>query len=217
MYLFHEKNLSPRTIKGYRSAISSTISASGSRHELSDSPELCALIRSFSLERPPQRKILPQWNLTLVLQCLMKAPFEPPLSASLRDWTFKTIFLTALATGKRRSELHALCHDSDHFKQNQEQTSLKLYPAIDFIAKSQALDTVTQPIKVNAFSLVGEGDPDRKLCPVRALLHYRRVTSSESIRKGRRKLFISYKPSFQKEVSKSTISSWIVKMIQTRL
>jgi hypothetical protein len=159
MYLFHEKKLGPRTIKGYRSAISSTISASGSRHELSDSPELCALLRSFSLERPPQRKILPQWDLSLVLQCLLKAPFEPIQSATLKNLTFKTIFLTALATGKRRSELHAMCFDSDHFKQNQEQTVLKLYPDISFIAKSQLLDTAAQPIKVNAFSLVGGGRP----------------------------------------------------------
>lgn len=214
MYLFHEKHLSARTVKGYRSAISSTISASGSRHELSDSPELCSLLRSFSLERPPERKILPQWDLSLVLQCLLKDPFEPIQSVTLKHLTFKTVFLTALATGKRRSELHAMCHDSNHFKQNQEQTAIKLYPDIAFIAKSQVLDTIAQPVKVNAFRLVGGEEPDKKLCPVRALLHYRKSTSSEAIRKGRRKLFISYKPSYRDEIAKSTISSWIVKTIR---
>ena len=40
VFLFQVKNLNPRTIKGYRSAISSTISACGSRTEFSDSQEL---------------------------------------------------------------------------------------------------------------------------------------------------------------------------------
>ena len=59
VFLFQVKNLNPRTIKGYRSAISSTISACGSRTEFSDSQELSSLIRSFQLERSPQRKVAP--------------------------------------------------------------------------------------------------------------------------------------------------------------
>ena len=77
MFLFHEKQLNPRTIKGYRSAISSTISACGSRTEFAHSAELASLIRSFQLERPPRRKVARQWNLSLVLQALVKPPFEP--------------------------------------------------------------------------------------------------------------------------------------------
>ncbi len=38
LFLFHEKGLNPRTIKGYRSAISSTISSCGSRTEFTNSP-----------------------------------------------------------------------------------------------------------------------------------------------------------------------------------
>ena len=49
VYLFKEKGLNPRTIKGYRSAISSTISYCGSRTEFANSAELCALIRSFQI------------------------------------------------------------------------------------------------------------------------------------------------------------------------
>ena len=60
----------------------------------------------------------------------------------------------------------------------------------------------------------GGENPDRKLCPFRALLHYRKVTSSPQLRKGRRKLFISYKPSKPDEIKKATISSWLVKLIK---
>ena len=59
VYLFQVKHLNPQTIIGYRSAISSMISACGSRTEFSDSQELGSLIRSLQLERPSQRKIAP--------------------------------------------------------------------------------------------------------------------------------------------------------------
>ena len=50
---------------------------------------------------------MPTWNLVLVLQKLTKAPFEPMRKASLKHLTFKTVFLLALGSGKRRSEIHA--------------------------------------------------------------------------------------------------------------
>ena len=213
VFLFQVKNLNPRTIKGYRSAISSTISACGSRTEFSDSQELSSLIRSFQLERPPQRKVAPQWNLSLVLQALLKPPFEPIAKCELKFLTLKTVFLVALASGRRRSELHALCFDSHHFRQNQDQSMVTLYPDLDFVAKTQALDAVAEPIKLKAFTSVGGADIDRKLCPVRSLLQYRKATAAPECRKGRKKLFISYKPSKSDEIKRATISSWICKLI----
>ena len=61
--------------------------------------------------------------------------------------------------------------------------------------------------------MVGVHDFDRWLCPVRSLLQYRKFTSASACRQGRKKLFISYKPSFTEEIKKATISSWIVKLI----
>ena len=57
-------------------------------------------------------------------------------------------------------------------------------------------------------------DPDRKLCPVRALLHYRKVTSNPDLRKGRRRLFVSYKLAKTDEIKRATISSWLAKLIK---
>ena len=51
--LFHDKRINLRTIKGYRSAIRSTISSSGSRTEFMDSYELRFSIRSFNIKRTP--------------------------------------------------------------------------------------------------------------------------------------------------------------------
>ena len=58
---------------------------------------------------------------------------------------------------------------------------ITLYPALDFVAKSQALDTATEPIKLKAFTLVGTEDLDRIFCPVRALLQYRKAIAPSVI------------------------------------
>ena len=92
--------------------------------------------------------------------------------------------------------------------------ALTFYPNLDFVAKSQELDSVPKPIKIQAFSAVGSQDFDRQLCPVRALLQYCKTTSFPGCRKGRNKLFLSYKPSNTDEIKKIPISSWIVKLIR---
>ena len=65
-----------------------------------------------STDRPKGRRGIPSWNLSLVLYQLTKAPFEPLKEASLKHLTFKTVFLLALASGKRRSEIHAWLHEN---------------------------------------------------------------------------------------------------------
>ena len=80
------------------------------------------------------------------------------------------------------------------------------------MAKSQSLEAVEEPVKIKAFT-ESIHDFDRRLCPVRSLLQYRKFTSASACRQGRKKLFISCKPSFTEEIKKATISSWIVKLI----
>ena len=43
---------------------------------------------------------------------------------------------------------------------------ITLYPALDFIVRSQALEAGAEPTKLKAFNLVDSADIDRKLCPV---------------------------------------------------
>ena len=50
---------------------------------------------------------LPKWNLSVVLNELTKAPFEPMKDTDLKHLTLKTAFLLALASGKRCSKIHA--------------------------------------------------------------------------------------------------------------
>ena len=116
MYLFEERKLQPSTIDGYRSAIADKLG--NSTLNISKDENLTRLLDSFHRDRPKGRRGVPSWNLSLVLHQLTKAPFEPIKEASLKHLTFKTVFLLALGSGKRRSEIHAwqnknIRHQSD--------------------------------------------------------------------------------------------------------
>ena len=110
IFLFLEKKCQISTIKGYKSMISNTLKfKTGNR--IGSNPVLSE-IRSFELQRPVQRSLTPKWDLSWVLVCLQKPPFEPLDKASKFHVTIKTAFLLALATAKRCSEIHALAMDS---------------------------------------------------------------------------------------------------------
>ena len=81
IFLFSEKKCQISTIKGYRSMISNTLKfKTGNR--IGSNPVLSELIRSFELQRPVQRSLTPKWDLSWVLVCLQKPPFEPLDKAS---------------------------------------------------------------------------------------------------------------------------------------
>ena len=57
------------------------------------------------MEAPIRSVTSPSWDLLKVLEFQKSPVFEPLHQASLRDLTRKTLFLTALASAKRVSEL----------------------------------------------------------------------------------------------------------------
>ena len=104
IFLFEEKKLAPVSVKGYRSAISSTLKHLSSVNFSSD-PVLSDIIKSMEFEKPVVSKAVPHWDLSLVLDCLKESPFEPMSSCSLKCLTQKTVFLIALASGRRDSDI----------------------------------------------------------------------------------------------------------------
>ena len=114
--LFKERNLKPSTIAGYRTAIADGLGVKG--EQISKSLELNRLLASFYRDKPVVNRSIPSWDLALVLHALTKQPFEPLGKASLKLLTFKTVFLLTLASGKRRSEVHAWTHSSLSYKEN---------------------------------------------------------------------------------------------------
>ena len=205
IFLFSEKKCQISTIKGYRSMISNTLKfKTGNR--IGSNPVLSELIRSFELQRPVQRSLTPKWDLSWVLVCLQKPPFEPLDKASKFHVTIKTAFLLALATAKRCSEIHALAMDSQHLRFNQSDGSVSLILKSGFLAKNQLPSVKPDPIVVPSLARICKWEhTDRLLCPVRARKFYLKMTSS--YRQNRTRLFLPIKGN--KDISKDTISRWI--------
>ena len=208
LYLFQDKKLQPGTIDGYRSAIADKLG--NSTINVSKDENLTRLLDSFHRDRPKGRRGIPSWNLSLVLHQLTKAPFEPLKEASLKHLTFKTVFLLALGSGKRRSEIHAWLHKN--IRHQSDWSKVSLYPSPSFLSKNQLAkegpDSVA-PVVVPALapSLDRSLKDDRSLCPVRALCYYLDRTSD--LRQNKELVFVSFKKGFDRDISPATISSWI--------
>ena len=182
--------------------------------DLSLDPAISSILRSYRLDSARTRNEVPSWNLSLVLSILSKPPFEPIKSINMKELTFKTVFLTALATGKRRSELHALFRKGLSWSEDKSSITLRVSP--EFVSKTQ-LSSGSGPISpiflrsLNDF--VGDLPDELNLCPVRAILAYYKRVKSEGLSRDKVKLFVSYKLGFHREIALPTISSWIKKTI----
>ena len=151
LHLFKERNLQPSTIEGYRTAIVDMVG--NDKLNISKDENLTCLLDSFHRDKPKGRRGVPSWNLSLVLHQLTKAPFEPLQKASLKHLTFKTVFLLALGSGKRRSEIHAWLYKNIRHQENWSQVSL--YPSPSFLSKNQLASLTILPGQ-------DQGPPERK-------------------------------------------------------
>ena len=133
MYLFEDRKLQPSTIDGYRSAIADKLG--NPSVNISKDENLTRLLDSFHRDRPKGRRGIPSWNLSLVLHPLAKAPFEPLKDASMKHLTFKTVFLLALGSGKRRSEIHAWQHKN--IRHQSDWSKVSLYPSPSFLSNKR--------------------------------------------------------------------------------
>ena len=208
LHLFKERKLQPSTIDGYRTAIADMVGNQGVN--ISKDENLTRLLDSFHRDKPKGRRGLPSWNLSLVLHQLTKPPFEPMRKASLKHLTFKTVFLLALGSGKRRSEIHAWLFKNIRHQDNWSQVSF--YPSPMFLSKNQLAKegpASVAPVVIPALapSLDKELKEDRSLCPVRALRYY--LDRTKDLRKGKDLVFVSFRKSFEKDIVPATISSWI--------
>ena len=154
----------------------------------------------------------PKWDLVLVLNSLLKSPYEPITSCTLKHLTHKTVFLVAFATAARINEIHAL--SADKVAHSHKWKSVTLEVRDDFVAKNQSPSdpncrSFTLP---SLYDFVDSSSPDRLLCPVRALRLY--LHKTQNMRKGKRNLFISFHRNKSNDISKNSISNWIKHVIK---
>ena len=210
LFLFSERKLAVGTIANYRSAIASTWAASGNQ-SLSTDVTIANLIRSFHSERPRPVNSVPAWSLSLVLDALRRPPFEPLSKIPLANLSHKTVFLVALASGRRRSELHAITDVGSGLVGRGQNYNLQL--DVRFLAKTERQNR--KDVKsINIPALPELEREERSLCPVRALQHYRTRTEAQRKASESKKFFVSYKQGFKGEITTQTISRWITSTVR---
>ena len=192
MYLYQDLNRRPSNIDGYRTAIVDTLGPTGLH--ISQSSDLNRLLSSFHRDRPKSSRNLPKWNLSVVLNELTKAPFEPMKDTDFKHLTLKTAFLLALASNLGQWQ------------------NVALFPSSNFIAKNQLARKGSQsvfPVAILALTTIVDRQfkKDRTLCPVWALRYY--LDRTKDLRGSRSLLFISFKKGHTSDIRPATLSSWL--------
>ena len=164
----------------------------------------------MELQRPRVTLVFPQWDLGIVLEALSKPLCEPLREASFKHLTLKTVFLLAMASAGRRSELQVLRFDQNYIQFKPKGAGVTLYFSPEFMRKNQKPNQVNDPWYIPAVP-TGKSVFGAPNCPVRALHYYHRhLTEHPELGKDKHRLLVPIKDNNAgKELSASTISSWI--------
>ena len=199
----------PWTIDGYRTDIVDTLGPAG--HHIAQCSDLNRLL---SRDRPKRSRNIPKWNLSVVLNELTKAPFEPMKDTDLKHLTLKIAFLLALASGKRHSKIHAWV--ANKVSNLGQWEKVALFRSSDFIAKNQLAREGSQSVSlvtIPALTTIVDRQfkQDRTLCPVQAPRYY--LDRTKDLRGSRSLLFISVKKGHTLDIRPATLTSWLKQTI----
>ena len=176
IHLRQDKGLSVSAVKGYCSALNSVLALKGL--DLAASREITTLLLSFARSVNPVELRPPAWDVSLVLQSLTGAPYEPLRTCEERFLAQKTLFLLALASAKRIGELHALSYRVSHTRDWGE---VSFAFVTGFVAKTQDPSSLAprfEGFTVPALPNARKNHNRRLLCPVRAVKVYLYRTAS---------------------------------------
>ena len=147
------------------------------------------MIVSMELQRPRVTPVFPQWDLCIVLEVLSKPPCQPLLEASFKHLTLKTVFLLAMASAGRRSELQALRFDQNYIQFKPKRGGVTLHFSPEFMRQNQKPNQVNDPWYIPAVP-TGKSEFGAPNCPVRALRYYHRHLTEHPEAGKDRRLFL---------------------------
>ena len=198
--LAHSKELSPKTILVYRNSLKLPL-LYGFSINTSDR-EFSLLARSQFLANPPPKKIIPAWNPNKVLSMFEQPQFSNSRATPSR-LLMKTLFLVALASGNRVSEIAAFSRAGSKILPGSKKATLAVHPG--FLYKNQTMDRTPPNIIINA--LLNPDKSPHRLCPVDALHHWLRLSEPW----GEDAVFIN--PKTRKKMNRGAVSLLLVTAI----
>ena len=214
-YLEHLSDvpLSHNTIMTHVSALSScTYGIEGLRVGIH--PLVSAWVRGHKICHPPVKLRVPPWDLPSVLVALGEDKFEPLRQADMEHLTYKTLFLVAVASARRISELHALSVQPPFLIENPLSFNLAVNPA--FLPKTNTQEALDSDIELRAFVPNPSSKFERilqRMCPVRALKIY--LERTREVRGQNRALFVHFIPAkAPRPISKATLSRFLTAAIR---
>nr|XP_020638367.1 uncharacterized protein LOC110073471 [Pogona vitticeps] len=214
LYLKHlfDLGLTLSTLKVYISAIVSFQPRDSESSRLFSHPTLKAFLKGLINIRPPTRPPVPQWSLTLVLQSLMKHPFEPMASCNAKFLSLKTLFLVVVTSARRASELAALRSDSPYLQFYKDKVTL--FPDVSVLPKVVTDFHLNQPISLPTLFPDPSSDVEKMLHSLdfrRVLAYY--VSRTKDFRKSERLFLCFFGPHKGCPASSSTLLRWLVSTV----
>ncbi len=200
------KGLEYNTLCVHRSAISKYhLGLDGQK--VGEHPQISKFMKGAFNVNPPKKVLLPCWDLQLVLEVLKKPPFAPLSSLSVKMLTLKTVFLLAITSARRCSELQALGRQSPFLRF--EKYGVRFRTVFGFLSKTTSVSHSGEEIFLPAFCKYV-----KELCVVRYVKKYLAVTSS-LISDSEDHLLVGFGASAKgRPVSPRTISGWLVRVIK---
>ena len=201
-----DSGLQYNTICIHRSAISRYHRGIGGT-KVGQHPMISQFLKGVFNAKPPSRILVPSWDLTVVLEALQRPPFTPLATSSLKFLTLKTVFLVAITSARRVSEIHSLGRNSPFARFERHLVCLNSLPG--FLSKNSNLHHLGAEIVLPCFCTYND-----LLCVRCILKHYIEVTNN-LVEVDTNRLFVSFGGgTLGKAVTCRTISSWLVRVIR---
>ena len=139
-----------------------------------------------------------------------REPFEPFQDSALRHCTLKTVFLVAITSAKRCSEIQVMGRADTYLRFEAGGVRVQHVPGL--LPKTATPFHLGQDIFLPVFRELEASN--KKLCVKRALERYITKTSS-LVQEGKQHLFMSFGgKKLGLPVSKRTVSGWLVRTIK---
>ncbi len=192
------------------------VAAIAARRELDEIPLgrhrlVSAFMRGARRLRPVRPTAVPSWDLSVVLEGLVTAPFEPLESASDRILTLKVVLLLALTSLKRVGDLQAFSVSETCMDFAPGLVKVTLRPRPGYIPKVLSTSFRSQVVTLHSFHpppfASSEDERLHMLCLVRALKLY--VDRSKVWRKSPQLLICFGAGRRGLATSKQRISHWV--------
>ncbi|KAE8598289.1 hypothetical protein XENTR_v10016787 [Xenopus tropicalis] len=202
------KGLSLGSLKSQISALSVLF-----QRRLATIPDIATFLQGVSKLHPPFRDPVPPWDLNLVLTVLQGPPFEPLGSIPLMWLTWKTVFLLAISSARRVSEISALSHLQPYLVFHSDRAVLRTVPS--FVPKVGTSFHINQDITIPSFCPQPSSPKEvalHALDPVRALKFY--LHRTQDIRQSSSLFILPTGSQKGSPASKATLSRWIKEAIR---